>query len=83
MTSSNEIREQLLRDIGAATNGALGTELDVRALPPRAGIARRRIYAAVLSLCDEGYLEYVGAGPRVRLTPEGARAAQQVHESVG
>lgn len=64
----------VLSTLRSCPEGAAREEVDLRTLLPGLGIARRHVYSAVLALADEGLLEYVGAGPRVRLTEAGLAA---------
>jgi hypothetical protein len=48
----------------AVQAGGIGYEL---------GLSRVQTFAVVEFLADQGYLEYLGAGPRVRIAPRGMR----------
>jgi hypothetical protein len=37
------------------------------------GLSRVQTFAVVEFLADQGYVEYLGAGPRVRIAPRGMR----------
>ena len=37
------------------------------------GLSRVQTFAVVEFLADQGYVEYLGAGPRVRIAPRGIR----------
>jgi hypothetical protein len=37
------------------------------------GLSRVQTFAVVEFLADQGYVEYLGAGPRVRIAPRGLR----------
>ena len=63
--------DRLLEVLCHAAEGAPRGAIDVRTLIPSLHMARRHVYSAVVELADAGYVEYAGAGPRVRLTPAG------------
>jgi hypothetical protein len=49
---------------GVVLAGGIGYEL---------GMSRVQTFAVVEFLADQGYVEYLGAGPRVRIAPRGMR----------
>ena len=42
----------------------------------RVGLTRVQTFAVVEYLADQGYVDYLGAGPRIRLAPRGLRYIQ-------
>lgn len=67
-----ERHEELLRSICGRGGHREGAEVRVRPLAAELGLELRHLFAAVVELVDMECLEYVGAGPVVRITALGA-----------
>lgn len=72
MAGLSDLPELLLRAICEDGGHQEGAVVDVRPLLSRLGIPPRELFAAVMTLEDRGMLQYLGAGPIVRVTALGA-----------
>ena len=80
MTSDKQLARQrrVLSAIRSRLTEKPDAEIDVGTLLGELHMPRHAVYASVLGLVDAGLLDYVGAGPKVRVTPRGLAHAEQL-----
>ncbi|HET7274996.1 MAG TPA: hypothetical protein VFI91_07430 [Longimicrobiaceae bacterium] len=64
-------RYVVLNRIFADCSGGVGREIPLGGLPEEIAISREEAYRIVEFLTCQGFIEYLGAGPRVALTDAG------------
>ena len=64
-------RYELLREVYIRSGGDPAVSVSGLEAGTAHGMAREEIFRIVQFLSQHGYLRYLGAGPRVRVTPEG------------
>lgn len=73
MGENSDFPELLLRAICESGGHAEGAVVDIRPLLRTLDVAPRELFATIVKLVDGDLLEYLGAGPVVRLTALGAK----------
>ena len=83
MTTDKQLARQqrVLAAIRARVAEPPDAEIDVGPLVRELHMPRRLVYASVLALVDAGFLDYLGAGPRVRVTLRGLTDAGRLPPS--
>lgn len=70
-------RYQMLRAVYERTRGSAEPALPGLELGEALGLSREETFRAIQFLAHQGYLHYVGAGPRVRISAKGTRYVEQ------
>lgn len=76
-----DLRDPLLREICERGGNLEGAVVGAGRLAGELGIAPRLLFAAVVMLVEEGHLEYLGAGPVVRLTALGLQRCEHLRRN--
>ncbi len=63
----------VLNRIYSGAGGGTGREVPVATLPEEVAISREEAYRIIEFLTRQGFIDYLGAGPRVALTEAGTK----------